>query len=459
MRKRTEEKKSYAATSLVVPLSVSLAVLIVTIIFLILNVNVATNNLADIMKNSVNCQQTATKLQAGSSILSETATSFVQSPIVPQGEEGFGVNSGPISAYAREMMIDRRGPEIAEQFRSLGVGEEVQDYIDAAAEYSEEMRKIQLHAISLIASAYPLPKEPLYEVIPLIELTINEKAMPVDARMAVARSLLINREYSTLKFYLNENVEKSHKALEQQFDDISANTNRHIKILRIVLWAVIFLISLSIAAAIIIFYRWIIRPLNKCAEDMSSDRKASENGRITEFRSMVTAFNGLLDRRGELEDILRSAAETDPLTGLPNRYHYEQSILELDKKDGSIGLLVFDVDFLKEANDNEGHTAGDRLLRKAAEVIAECFGTDGAANCYRIGGDEFAAILRGCDEAEVKKRIESFEQATKRENISVSVGYAFDKVTDEKTFRLLVGKADKSMYENKKLHHQNMQKA
>ncbi len=454
MPMQKKEKRIFAVNLIVVPLTAVFAVLIAAVIFLIYSVNTETNNLVKIMIDAANYQQTATGLQVGTTALSETATAFVQNPVIPQGNGDLTINAAPLSAYASELGLTRRGPDIAEQFKSFGVNEDIQKYIDTAAEYSVKMQEVQSHAISLIDSVYPLPDEPAFERIPLTALTEGEMAMPEEARIAAAKRLLVKSDYTLLKPEVSENVEKAHMMVQFWSDSVSARTNARIKTLRTALWVIMLIITLLTVAAVWAFYRWIVMPLNSCAEDMSSDRKAKESGRIKEFRSMVTAFNGLLDRRLELEDILRSAAETDPLTGLPNRYHYEQSIMDLDKKDGTIALILFDVDFLKETNDTKGHAAGDRLLRKAAEVIAECFGANGGNdNCYRIGGDEFAAILRGFSEAEVKKRIESFESATERENISVSVGYAFDRATDGKAFRLLVGKADKSMYENKKRHH------
>ena len=151
---------------------------------------------------------------------------------------------------------------------------------------------------------------------------------------------------------------------------------------------------------------------------------------------------------------MRAAAETDALTGLPNRYHYEQDILDIDPADGALAVMLFDVNYLKAVNDTKGHLAGDQLLRSAAGVIAECFGAgEGAANCYRIGGDEFAAVLRGCTEEEIKARIEAFSRALEREEISVSAGYAISKTADADSFHQLAKLADERMYANKQQLH------
>ena len=453
MNNHKRAKKIYAVNSLVISLSAMLAILIVAIIFLTINVNFSTNDLADYMAKANNYQQAATMLQAGTSVLSETATNFVQNPSIPAGPDTDMINTGPITAYAQELMVDRRGPRVSEQFRAFGVDEEIQGYIDAAAKYSEEMRAIQTHAISLIVSVYPFPDEPLFESIPLVELTAEEMAMPKDERIATAKSMLVNKNYAILRSYVSNNIENCHRTLQEQFEDVSVKTKKYIRNIRIALWAIFFLIITILTLSFVVFYRWIILPLNQCSKDMTSDKEIQQQGRIKEFMTMVTAYNGLLDRRYKLETILRNAAETDPLTGLPNRYYYEQSILDVDKKDESIAVMLFDVNYLKVINDTKGHAEGDNLLRKAAEIIVECFGEPEHNNCYRIGGDEFASILRGYTEEDIKNRIDGFDKAMEREEISISVGYAFAETAGENNFRQLAECADERMYADKKQHH------
>ena len=115
---------------------------------------------------------------------------------------------------------------------------------------------------------------------------------------------------------------------------------------------------------------------------------------------------------------------------------------------------MFYVNFLKKTNDTQGHLAGDQLLRTAAACIRECFGVDNLNNCYRIGGDEFVALIYGDSEEETKRRIDKFNLALLRENISVSVGYAYTQEADGDSFKKLMADADKNMYDQKKIAHQ-----
>lgn len=452
--KDTRKIGGFPANSLVIPLCVILAVLMISVALLTKGVNRTTGDLADLMQQSADFQQQSTQLQAGTSVLSETATGFVQVPVIPSGPDAVTLNVGPLQAYAEELAIDRRPAQIEAFFRDCGLSEELQGYIDAAAASSEQMQEIQTHAISLILSVYPLPDNPALEAIERTELTAEEQALPEEARLAQARGLLLDKSYSLLKNDVSKNIESFHAAVAKQINIASAEGRQHIAALRTAVWSFITLIFLALALTFLLFYRWIIQPLRQYSKDITSDQPLNQQGRIKELRTMVSAYNELLDRRGRLEAILRTAAETDALTGLPNRYHLEQDILDLDPDDGSLAVVFFDVNYLKTVNDTKGHLAGDQLLRSAADVISECFGMEeGAANCYRIGGDEFAAVLRGCTEEDIQARIEAFSQALEREGISISVGYALSETAEADRFHQLETLADERMYANKQQLH------
>ena len=447
------EKKSsgggVTANALIFPLLVLLVVLHFFIVYLIVGVNRAEDALADLMLRSGVCQQTATNLQAGSSVLSETATSYAQMPVDADGAP----NPGPLTAYAEELGNARRGEDIAAQFRAYDVSDAVRASIEDAAVCSEQMMEIQLHVIALVRSIYPLPPIPTLDAIPDVPLTEEERAMPDEARLALARRLILDAGYSRLKHTLSEDIEACHEAIQRELAQASAQTRQHIDTLRTWLWAVVFTIIGTLVGTFLLYYQWLIYPLRSYARQISSDEAMEQKSGIREMRLMVSAYNTLLRRRNRLESILRAAAETDALTGLPNRAGFERAALDVGEEDGALALVMFDVNYLKQVNDTQGHLAGDRLLRTAAECIRECFGVGDDSNCYRIGGDEFAAVLRPCGEAELAPRLDRFDLALERENISVSYGCAFAAQPDEAGFRAAIAEADRRMYEKKKQIH------
>ena len=82
----------------------------------------------------------------------------------------------------------------------------------------------------------------------------------------------------------------------------------------------------------------------------------------------------------------------DPLTGIGNRSALHDDVLA--EPGCSLGLLLIDIDYFKQYNDALGHPDGDRLLRELVALIDRALG--GSARLYRMGGDEFAALLP-CD--------------------------------------------------------------
>nr|WP_232230365.1 GGDEF domain-containing protein [Halomonas sp. 1513] len=82
----------------------------------------------------------------------------------------------------------------------------------------------------------------------------------------------------------------------------------------------------------------------------------------------------------------------DPLTGVGNRSALHDDVLVEPGR--SLGLLLIDIDYFKQYNDALGHPDGDRLLRELVALIDRALG--GSARLYRMGGDEFAALLP-CD--------------------------------------------------------------
>jgi diguanylate cyclase (GGDEF)-like protein len=97
---------------------------------------------------------------------------------------------------------------------------------------------------------------------------------------------------------------------------------------------------------------------------------------------------------GRQTDRLAALSQTDALTGLANRRALSSLLEKEIRRSARYGmpasLLLIDVDGLKQVNDNQGHSAGDRVLRSVADAITEALrGTDVGA---RWGGDEFAIV-------------------------------------------------------------------
>ena len=83
----------------------------------------------------------------------------------------------------------------------------------------------------------------------------------------------------------------------------------------------------------------------------------------------------------------------DSLTGLPNRCAVMNALTEIMAARNAVTVITIDLDHFKEANDAEGHAAGDALLLAAADRLRECVRREDVVG--RLGGDEFAVVLAG----------------------------------------------------------------
>jgi diguanylate cyclase (GGDEF)-like protein len=154
-----------------------------------------------------------------------------------------------------------------------------------------------------------------------------------------------------------------------------------------------------------------------------------------------------LQRRFELAEL---DALTDPLTGVGNRRAWDR-LLEAEEarcqRYGSVASLVaIDLDELKRVNDRRGHAAGDRLLRRAAQVIDS---TRRAADVVaRLGGDEFGVLAVECDEPAAKVLADRLRSALDAAGIRASVGHATRQPSG--TLAQAWSAADAEMYASKR---------
>ena len=163
-------------------------------------------------------------------------------------------------------------------------------------------------------------------------------------------------------------------------------------------------------------------------------------------------------KQRDLEDDLRRQAARDPLTGLAN-YRYLVSVLETEinrsqRTGREFALLLFDLDGLKQINDQYGHLTGSEALCRLAEALTRgCRNIDTAA---RFGGDEFAVVLPETEIESAKsvaqRLCENLKNDGKTPPLSMSVGAAIYP-TDGQEIETLLLAADIALYGMKaKIH-------
>lgn len=147
----------------------------------------------------------------------------------------------------------------------------------------------------------------------------------------------------------------------------------------------------------------------------------------------------------------------DPLTGLPNRRHFQETLqARLDASEGrdrQLAIVLVDADNFKAVNDRYGHQAGDDVLVKIASLLRDMTGPEGMA--ARLGGDEFVVYLDGVPDAgHVERWIvrlrDEFARLKERNQpamspVSLSIGASLFPAHGE-TIDALLSQADKALY-------------
>lgn len=176
---------------------------------------------------------------------------------------------------------------------------------------------------------------------------------------------------------------------------------------------------------------------------------------IAEGIYLLKEKNRLLIEQGNAE-LMKKIAYTDALTGLSNRTAYYEKEEALKKSEKNCTFVLLDINWLKTVNDEYGHAEGDRHIAAAAKIIGDSLSELGT--CYRIGGDEFAAILDTDDAAKIEQSLSRIEYAAGVYNeseappvpLQIAYGYAmyFPK---NMSVKIAENMADKRMYEMKRI--------
>ena len=137
---------------------------------------------------------------------------------------------------------------------------------------------------------------------------------------------------------------------------------------------------------------------------------------------------------------LREQASSDPLTGLRHTGPFGQRIASATP--GRTALLAIDVDGFKDVNDTYGHQAGDRLLVGLARALESALRH--GDELYRIGGDEFVAVIEVNRPQEAVRIAERLTEAARRTGRTISVGVALPQPGESP--ELTLRRADQALY-------------
>lgn len=233
-----------------------------------------------------------------------------------------------------------------------------------------------------------------------------------------------------------------------------------LKILYVVLFLAVFF-SLVVLSVV----RRLVGPLEKLTD--ASQKLAKGNydvevvhGDTYEIKLLSTAFENMTKHLREHEEFQHRLAYHDSMTGLRNTTSYKAWVTDFDKEvrnnNVDFGIIVLDVNGLKETNDRYGHDTGNRLIITAAQIISDVFKK---SPVFRIGGDEFVVILQNNDLKDCEELMRKFDSEcanvsvkTDEADVAVSIAKGFARYDPERDLRFVdvFNRADDAMYENKR---------
>ncbi len=167
-----------------------------------------------------------------------------------------------------------------------------------------------------------------------------------------------------------------------------------------------------------------------------------------------------ISKQKRAEDELKYHTLYDNLTGVYNRTYFEEEMNRQDKRKGEpVGILICDVDGLKNFNDTMGNKAGDFLLKAIADLFRKVLPQD--CIVARTGGDEFCVLINQCTPESLPQYVcdivVELEEYNKNNSItaSVSLGYQFGIISAQEKMKHILKKAEDNMKKEKLLHRQS----
>ena len=236
--------------------------------------------------------------------------------------------------------------------------------------------------------------------------------------------------------------------------------------LRKIVFAFLIVLFFSILYTIFVTHR-IVRPLKqltKAAEDLSEGINEAQLANIPvnskdEVGTLSRVLSTTYEKIQEYTTYINALAYRDSLTGIKNSTAYTEAIAELNREincnNPQFGVVVADINNLKETNDRYGHDVGNDLIVHTARILMETFKN---SVVFRIGGDEFAVLLKGDDYKQYHDLLEKLDDAyahdvitvsDNRVPVSVARGVALYDPSIDNIYEDVFAKADHAMYMNK----------
>ena len=174
--------------------------------------------------------------------------------------------------------------------------------------------------------------------------------------------------------------------------------------------------------------------------------------------SVIGKLVNIDSQKRELEK-LTYKAQMDPFTGVYNKEVFSEIVdtcLRSENKSGSLyAFAIIDVDNFKKFNDTYGHLFGDRILKEIVNIAKTVF-SEGTDILGRVGGDEFAILMKVNSKEEADDKVGKFMELVRNSReiddreVSITVSMGVSLASEKKEYREVFESADSVLYDVKK---------
>ena len=396
------------------------------------------DDMQEITEEYAEGQSAINDLMTASDYLTKQARAFVVT-----GNKESGLN------YQAEIDETRRRDKAVETIKSFKIKKNVYNSLQSALDRSNALTEMEYYAMLLASKGYGLKQSEYKKFTSDAELTKEDEALSDDAKIRKSIDIMFGTEYDEKKADIRADVAASSDQLMEELKERQINSYDTAASLSRNERNMFYFVLCGVFILLILTALLIIRPMSRSTQHINNNEPLPMKG-SKEFYCLAEAYNKMLASSKQHQEELSYEATHDELTGLYNRKMFEDERDLL--ADESVAMLIIDVDHFKEVNDTYGHDTGDMVLKKVGAALTASFRLE---DCIcRIGGDEFAVIMRQMDSSlkhVVRQKIENVQRKLNMPDdlphVSLSIGAAFtdDEGPEENIFK----KADKALYKIK----------
>ena len=318
---------------------------------------------------------------------------------------------------------------------------------------SDALAEREVHAFALMATVRGTIRTAPHQVQEYV-LPLKERKLSDEEKNRLAERIVQGQEYYTYKNKIYEKLNQFETGVMERTEERLMAETESISLLLHIQNAFEIFEELTIICLSILLYRQVTVVLRRYIRSISQDEAITPGG-TTELRYLAAVINQYVALQSQRQKELRTIAELDPLTQIPNRHALEDFMSYMfQRKDMRGAFVILDVDDFKRINDNYGHDLGDVALQNLVAQIHECIRADDFL--ARFGGDEFIIWMDGIAQNDVEAIKEKIQEINHRMIlvanmtmlISVSAGVTFCQYGD--MYKDTLHRADTALYEMKR---------